>query len=312
MHIRKVIIYFIVVIIALELSARILLSQWHNTTYDKNLISEKLYVPTDGLRANASGTVWGKPFHTDDIGGRRQTKIKAGRKRLLILGDEVAQGVGVADEETFANLINEKSELDVRNISFIGLCTPDYLRLLEDFCFTEDEESNSKIAQVYLFVSLDDIYCKVLPDEFPLHAGNERVNRINDFLQGHSGLYKLIQLYMNQNGTAKFDYDQSLYKEDKRVEGMISDIAKMNSLCREKSIFLKVFLLPYKSQVSSRSGDLPQRHLSTLLNKEKIVFKDLLPAMKKVKTTQSLFLFSDEIHLSAAGHHAVAHIISSD
>ncbi len=291
-----------------EATARVVLSRIHDRKYDKSLIVPKLYAPTDGLRANATGEVWGKPFHTDEIGGRRHIHIRSGVPRVLILGDEVTQGVGVDDRETFANLINEKSKMDVRNISLIGLCTPDYLRLLEDFSYDDD----NTYAGVKLFYSLDDIYCKVRPGEMPPLSGETHLNRLSEILQRHCALYDLIYLWAHRTKTEKYLYDRSIYIDDLKVKGVVTDIARMDSFCRLRSIDFEVYILPYRSQLCIPYDDMPQKKLSYMLRDKSIKYHDLLTDMKAERRPGDLYLYADEVHLSAEGHRRVAESIKSE
>ena len=297
-----------IVAVLSELSARTVLSRIHNRKYDSSLIVQKLYAPTDGLRADASGMVWGKPFHTDEIGSRRHSHIKSGAPRLLILGDEVTQGVGVNDDETFANLLNERSRMDVRNISMVGLCTPDYLRLLEDFSY---DDANG-YAGVKLFYSLDDIYCKVKPGEMPAWSGDTLINRMNDILQRHCALYDLVYLWIHRSSSDKYIYDRSIYTDDAKVKGVLTDIARMDSFCRLRSISFEVYLLPYRSQLYKPYDDMPQRKVSQMLGEKNIKYHDLLPDLNVGVEPNDLYLFADEVHLSAKGHMKVTESIVSE
>ena len=58
---------------------------------------------------------------------------KPGRKRIIVLGDSVTVGYGVAGEDTFSSVLQENLEksTEVINISAGGLNTPQEIHLLE-------------------------------------------------------------------------------------------------------------------------------------------------------------------------------------
>lgn len=293
----------------LEVAARVVLSRIYNRSFDSSLIEEHKYGPTSGLKANATGTVWGKTFHTDDLGGRKHEENRSGKPKFFVIGDSVTEGVGVDDNETFASLISanlpETMDMDVRNISMIGWSTSDYRNAMDKLM-----SQDSSVTQVMLFYCLNDIYGKDGTTQLPHMGKTGAMGAANGFLQNYCGIYKLLKLLIYQHSDKYFQYDQALYGDPARVNKAVDDISYIGQLCDRKGFSLVVILVPYRSQVEGKSSDGPQQALVKALPWSGIVIYDLLPALRKEPDPAGLYLFGDEIHLSAAGHRAIAKVFT--
>ena len=296
----------IAILAVLEIIARIILSNVYNRKFDSSLIEEHKYVTSSGLKANARGMVWGKPFHTDEMGGRRQTKRKADKPKLLVIGDSVTEGVGVYDSTTFANMINDRVDsFDIRNISLIGWSVNDYNTTLHWLV-----NKDTTIKAVYVFYCLNDIYGR---------SGGGRISRLIGYgdwisglsrvLQDHYATYKLVKLFVLQNSDKYYQYDRALYKDQDLIGAVMADLEHMKEECDNSKVDFKVFILPYRSQLQGKHDNLPQQVLIDQFKKKGINYLDLLPEMAKAGDPKSLYLFADEIHLSPMGHRAVADAI---
>ena len=309
LSVRKILIIICIttaLLVVLEGISRIILSRVYNRKFDSSLIEERKYGSSSGLKPNASGMVWGKPFHTDEMGGRRQTKNKQGKPKLLVIGDSVTEGVGVDDSATFANLINERLDsFDLRNISLIGWSVDDYRNAIEAI-ITQDNDR--EIKKVYLFYCLNDIYGPASMKDLPVMANKGTLGTINALLQGKYATYKLIKLCMYQNNDKYYQYDKALYRDSARLNSTIHTLFLISELCKENNVALEVFMVPYRSQFHSHDNQ-PQQILGSLFRIAGISYLDLLPLMRETNQPDRLYLFADEIHLSAAGHRAVADAI---
>lgn len=291
------------ILVVLEVAARIVLSNIYNRKFDSSLIEPGKYGATDGLKANATGTVWGKPFHTDDMGGRKHQKSKTGKKKVLIIGDSVTEGVGVDDSSTFCNRFNDSktfAELDVRNISMIGWSTYDY-RNVVDHLIGRD----SSVSDIIVCYCLNDIYGKTVAADLPSIAINGFASKINGVLQDKYATYKLLKLFLYQNSDRYFKYDNALYHDTKRLDNAVSDLAHIRDTCAVHYVRFYIMILPYKSQLSDRTQNLPDSILADGLKKKFIHRDDLLISWPSEANYDDLYLFADEIHFSEKGHHQI-------
>ncbi|MCW3125030.1 MAG: hypothetical protein JWO03_688 [Bacteroidetes bacterium] len=288
------------ILVVLEVVSRVILSKVYNRQFDSSLIEEHKYGSTSGLKANATGTVWGKPFHTDDMGGRKHTKSKAGKHKTLVIGDSVIEGVGLEDSATISNAYNEGNgfdEEDVRNISMIGWSTYDYRNVVDELV-----GKDTSIKTVYLFYCLNDIYGKFAIKDLPPIANKGFASAINGFLQDRYATYKLIKLLAYSNSDHYYQYDLAMYEDTAKVNAVVTDVVHIKEVCEANNVRFMIFLVPYRSQLEHRNNNQPQQLLTELFTKKGIRGMDLLRQWPQEDNYSDLFLFADEIHLSAKGH----------
>lgn len=304
--------YFLIVLVTflvLEVISRLILIRVYNRKFDSDLIVENLYGTSSGLKANEVSRIWGKAFHTDRRGFREHANDKRMLpKKLFVIGDSVTEGVGVQDNQTFANLIcNAEDSVDVMNISLIGYSTPDYLNVAKSFL--SDTTKDSIGNRMYVFLCLNDIYGKSKTSDLPPMANKGFLSSINALLQDNYATYKIIKLLIYQNSGRYFDYDQAFYKDENRVEEMVNNLVQIKSVCDKAKVALKVFILPYRSQLLDPKKNFPQQTLAYHLGMNGIPFQDLLFDLKNTEKPKDLYLFADEIHFSDKGHEAIAHAV---
>ena len=295
------------ILVALEMLSRIVLARVYNRKFDSSLIEEHKYGPTAGLKANASGIVWGKAFHTDDMGGRKHTKNKTGKPKTLVIGDSVIEGVGLEDSSTISNDYNNASgtdQEDVRNISMIGWSTYDYRNVIDHLLGVD-----TSVREVYLFYCLNDIYGKSAVRDLPPIANKGMISRVNAFLQDRYATYKLIKLFVYQNSDHYYRYDRAVYEDTARVNAAVGDLVHIREVCEANNARFMVFIVPYRSQLEHRDDNKPQKVLMEALTKNGVRGMDLLSQWPKEDSYSDLFLFGDEIHLSARGHKELARAI---
>ncbi len=293
------------ILAVLEGISRVILSNVYNRKFDSSLIEENKYGTSSGLKSNATGLVWGKPFHTDEMGGRMTIKKGKGKLKMLVIGDSVTEGVGVDDTATFIDLATKGwDDWDIRNISLIGWSSSDY-RNVVDHLIVKD----SGIKILCLFYCLNDIYGKSTSTELPPIANKGFISSINALLQDRCAIYKLIKLFVYQDSQSYYQYDQAFYNDSLRVNAVMDDLVHIKDVCDSSKVVFTMYILPYRSQLIDRNNDLPQRVLAAKLRENHIMYVDLLKEVPNKKDYKDWYLFGDEIHLSAMGHRAVAEAI---
>ncbi|MCS6934460.1 MAG: SGNH/GDSL hydrolase family protein [Chitinophagales bacterium] len=296
----------LVIFLMLNLASAYILSVCYERRFDKTLIQERKYFETDGLKPLTCGTVWGKRFCTDRHGGRRPCATPGARKKkMLVLGDSVAQGVGVSDCETFSSIASDVlSAYEVINLSLIGYSTYDYVNVLRHFAATD-----TSVAAVHLFYCLNDVYAGSPAGQLPRMGNRNSLAVWSERLQRMMPLYKLLKLWYFRNADNYYRYDAAFYQpENTHFRLALRHLALCDSLCRAAGAKFHITLLPYRSQLNTSGiyAQSPQQLLSDSLRALQIPHRDLLYELNNVENPAALYLFADEIHFSSAGHRTLA------
>jgi len=300
-------IIIVLLLLIIEGASRIALNKIYNRSFDSSLLLDNKYFSSTGLKPNSEGMVWGKKFHTDESGCRKNnTAFDSKKKKWLFIGDSVTEGVGVDDSSTFASLFSEEfKELNIQNHSLIGYSTADYANVLNSVL-----QNDSSVELVTLFYCLNDVYGKSKTNELPVMARQNLLGKINGFLQNKCAAYKFIKLFFYQNSNRYFTYDLQFYKkEDEHFRNAMSDLHFCDSLCKSKNIYFNVVMLPYQSQLRDKNFT-PQQLVKQYCEKDSIDFSDASEYLIKQPDIRSLYLFADEIHFSDKGHRAIADFLS--
>ena len=299
--------WVVVLLVVTELICRVVLRKVYNRSFDSSLIQENKYGNSAGLKENAEGMVWGKKFHTDELGTRKHKPVFDKKKGTwLYIGDSVTEGVGVEDSSTFASLnADEFAETNLLNYSLIGYSVADYVNVLNTVL-----AQDSSVELVTLFYCLNDVYGGAKTKELPVMAKQNVLGKANALLQDRYATYKLLKLLFYKNNHRYFDYDLQFYeKSDEHFANATCQLYSCDSVCKARGIYFNVVALPYRSQLETKNF-LPQQMLKEFCVKHQIEFSDAAEGLLKEKSPASLYLFADEIHLSKKGHRAVAEYLS--
>jgi lysophospholipase L1-like esterase len=299
------------ILCAVEVLSRETLKHIYNRDFDSKLIVDHKYFDSPGLADNASGMVWGKAFHSDAFGCRKQSKpYKSGKKKWLFIGDSVTEGVGVEDSSTFSSLVFRREDsFNILNYSLIGYSDADYLNVLKTLL-----PDDSTVAKATIFFCLNDVYGKSKSTDLPVMARQSIMGKLNGLLQTHYSTYKLIKLFLYQHANRYFQYDLQFYKQDdQRFMDAMNILQQCDSVCKVAGVDLNVIMLPYRSQLEGKDAGnkTPQLLVSAFCKLGNIRFSEPIDYLSSLKNPASLYLFGDEIHFSAAGHRAMAGYILS-
>jgi len=302
----------IILLVLLEGLSRVVLSKIYNRKFDSSLIVKHKYRNTPGLKENATGYVWGQPFHTDEFGCRKSpVPYSSKKKKWLYIGDSVTEGVGVDDSSTFAAIVAKQVDsVNIMNYSLIGYSDFDYYELLKSVLAKDD----SSIARVTIFFCLNDVYGKSNSAELPEMARPNLIGKINSRLQDDYATYKLIKLFFYQNSNRYFQYDAGFYSSDYfRYVRSMDYLRLCNEACKSAGVKMDVVMLPYRSQLNNpdASARNPQNMVKAFCSSLQIPFADPIDFCSKDNNPKKLYLFADEIHFSEEGHKTMAHYILS-
>ncbi len=300
----------LVIPVLVEFLSRAILNRIYNRQFDSSLIVDNKYFKSPGLKENATGMVWGKPFHTDQFACRKGPKpYSAKKKKWLFIGDSVTEGVGVGDSSTFAALAAQQIDsVNIMNYSLIGYADGEYLDVLKTLLANND----SSVSKVTIFFCLNDVYGRNKNEELPVMMRHNTFGKINSLLQDDYDTYKLIKLFFYQNSDSYFRFDARFYKSDDLLfQRSMNYLKHCAETCKKAGVQMDVVMLPYRSQVVrfNDSTKNPQNMVKDFCFKEQIPFSDPLEYCSKAPNPKDLYLFADEIHFSEAGHKMMADYI---
>ena len=250
------------------------------------------------------------------------------QESVLILGDSVAFGSGVDEEESFAGLLRSaRPATAVYNSAVIGYGTHDHKNVIERFPLFD-----KGIDTVVLVFCLNDVSpvsslvidsalkpverSKAEPEGLVAALKEVRlVARFNEYLRPRSKLYLLVKNSLTDAKERQAAQMMGLYADGNRAE-LESSMRSLEGIAAElnaSGVRFHVVILPYQFQVASRDprDQLPQERVAGALAAHGVGYTDALPWFRREGTPAGdLFLRFDEIHLSPRGHAIVQRIIT--
>lgn len=297
----------------------------------QHLFVAEAYGSSKGNAPNVEASSFGQLVYTDEYGFRVP---KGGlpadedkRDAILILGDSVAFGPAVEEEDTFAGLLRARfPSRRIYNSAVIGHSTPDYRNVVEIFL-----PGHREVSAVVLIYSLNDVtsysaqsidrYLKERNETIPEQKLTETLrgfaplSAANDFLRSRSKLYLLLRHRLL--GTQMRDWKAvlQLYSEDQTaaLEQAVRDIAEIGAALKPRAISFVVVLCPFEYQLRNPEDpetQIPQRRLGDLLSKAGVDYIDARPYFADGRPSSDYFLAYDAAHLSRVGHRVMAGVVA--
>ena len=289
-----------------------------------NLFEPKRFGPSRGNAPNIQGVSFQATVYTDGNGFRiprpdyqyPQTQ----HNKVLILGDSVAFGTGVAEEKTFVGLLRaSRPDWAIFNAAVIGYGVDDYLNCARSLI---DKGQHYKFA--VLAMCLNDVSSNsaMLLDNPSVSRTAPLVERIraltfaaaaNEWLREHSKLYLYAKGLVTDPSARYFyadylNYNDNVDQKLRVVEALVSELHRAN-------IPLFIVISPYEYQlrkldIKAPKGQvvadpmLPQRRIAAFLRDKGVTTYD--PAdfflSQASKGGSIYFLPFDPMHFSESGH----------
>lgn len=287
----------------------------------RGLITANRFGKSYGNTPNYEGISFGETFYTDANGFRIDPKFAAtapqGAPGLLVIGDSVAFGSAVKEEQTIAGHLRRKlPDLNVYNAAAIGYDTFDYKNVVTEVI--KQKPDIKTVALFYCLNDLNDVSAQQLRAEGAKDLGDapttspNPVRLANDFLRSRSKLYLAIKGAMQDTQMLYFRNDLSFYqKDDATISAGLQPLADIKKTLDEAGIKFYVFVLPYEVQLrkdATPEFKEPQAKISKFLTENKISFFDPFEDFRANKNPNGLYLFGDPMHLSAEGNKLAAEI----
>jgi len=266
-------------------------------------------------------------------------------ERILILGDSVAFGPGVAEPNTFVGLLRAAHPgWAVYNSSVIAYDANNYADVVSDL--TARSQSFSNVILVYCLNDVSDTSATHVDkhDEVPAPSGKGTgtrsgapwdsranvvealkrvgfVSNLNDYLREHSKLYLYLKGISTDPAKRYFLADYAAYR-DPAALSLLDNLDVIARALRQRQVRFTVIISPYEYQLrahatlpDSPEGNvfLPQRVVTEFLKSRGIDCVDATVAFQHadIADKSKLFLKFDPMHLSAAGHRVMYDVIRS-
>ena len=278
---------------------------------------------------------YGEPVFIDSDGYRvpdleyRYPNIP--KQRILFLGDSIAFGPGVREEETFIGLLrNRYDDFQIINSSVIGYSIRDY-----EFILDRIENGNSDSMNVILVYCLNDISkqsateidrivgaeTKEAPADLRHYIQNLKkikiVERLNSFLIRRSIFYLWLKGALTDPAKRYYLQDRALYEDDTKVKETADVLFRIKSKVLSKGKSFNLVISPYEFQLRSNndvdefqdSATTPQNRLTRELERRGVEWIDARQffEISPRRTLSDYFLPYDPMHLSKEGHLSFFH-----
>ena len=297
----------------------------------RNLFVAGAFGKSHGNAPNVEAISFGQTIYTDEHGFRipkRGVRDDAGkREAILILGDSVAFGPAVDEEQTIAGLLRARFPAHrIYNSSVIGYSTPDYRNVVDAFVPRHPE-----VSAVALVYCLNDVSAtsarnieRYVSDEARGGGASTLTEMLrsiawisdaNDYLRSRSKLYLFVRHHLLGTQTRDWQEALRLYSEDRTadVEQAASDIAAIAALLKSRGIPLVVVIAPFEYQLRNPEdpeSQVPQQKLAGQLARAGVDPIDPRPAFDPSHASSDYYLAYDAMHFSAAGHRVIADVIA--
>jgi lysophospholipase L1-like esterase len=291
------------------------------------------------MRPNQTGYTADKPFGTNRLGLRGADiaiEKPPGVRRILLLGDSIAFGFGVADEDTFAALLerdlNGRAGAGVR-YDVINAGQPAFNTHQEVTYFATEGQQLSPDA-VIIALYWNDIHSEMLqhadadgrliegsPDAELSRSeriwSSAPVMAVRNFVKRSRLIYLVLDRLRTLSASSATDEVSNTYmsvllgRPDQRVEDgwrqVEDNLSRLATLCRERSVPLVLAIMPMAERLSDRfpTSQYPAR-VEEICHRLGIPYVDLHGPFRQAIANGPLFINYDLAHPNEKGHAIIA------
>ncbi|MFZ5802460.1 MAG: GDSL-type esterase/lipase family protein [Candidatus Omnitrophota bacterium] len=298
------------------------------------------------LKPHSRAVISAKLLYSINSHGLRSPEIPyakpPGEQRVLVLGDSVAFGFGVSDEQTFSRILQEQLG---EGYAVINAGVGGYNTYLE-YEFLRAEGIRYDPDVVILAVCLNDVAYPLMHFSShmlkclgPIPAEAYPALSWVDFLQARSVLFRWVCEWLNfgshriyrksvsgkRSGPAPSENDAREKKTRRHWEGDLKklmdprsrewswlrkQILRIRDGVREREGRLIVVVFPFRYQMQEDAYDGIFQHFSEFFSREGIEGMDLLQAFRRHEEEKGTELFRDTSHLNPEGHRLTAKLLA--
>ena len=306
-----------------------------------------------GLRPDRLAmTSWGGrayTLRTDSHGFRgaaHDAPLRANGPRIVLIGDSMIEGVGVAFERTAAGLLAERGR--ARGIEVLNAAVVSYSpKLYELRTRWLVEREGLALSRLVVFLDVSDVHDETLYESFVPRAEPDW----RDAWRGRSLVIQLAQrldpararienrfrrdaeidrwlstvdAYRSERGDLEkgrweWTYDETAWRAfgERGLALAEKHMAALAAFCREHSIELVVVVYPSPYQIFANERE--SRHTAfwrRFCEHERVAFVDLFPAFVDAERrapldTYDRYFIPDDVHWNEIGHAFVADLVES-
>lgn len=289
-------------------------------------------------------------YQSNSFGARdSQRQLKSEKSRAVVLGDSFVEGIGVAQEQRFTDLLEKMTHVEHLNFGSAGTFGPTQywllyknlaknfdhdmliVAILPDNDFLDDDydfgkKVHSEKYRPYWVGELAALKLVHYPDTITTSylqlAGKYVKGFLREFSYAYRGIEYLFEV-ISYKQTASNDYKAENKKNTNTYSGyydfterqwqiMAHNLSLLAGEAKDKHLMFVT--IPrhgdfIRHQQEGGEPPLPRR-MEELAAKLKVSYLDLMPEMEKDSDWQSYFLSCDK-HWAAKGHESAASIIRS-
>lgn len=261
--------------------------------------------------------------------GYRDTEPASGPgvRRIVLLGDSVAFGLGVNQDRIFAHLLERRLQgetgrpWDVANLAIFAYDTANELEALKD----DGLALKPELVAVQFFMNDFSIPAAAGGPAPPPSLG-DRLTAVKNRLVYRSALYRRLYqawtglVYLAVHDARRRWFTETLNDAQPRVQGAMleatpedRDVAAFRALAsirdasRAAGARTLVLLMPDEVQLYTDHYDGINRRIAAFCRREGIALVDALPTLRASPDRRDLYL--DGVHLTEAGHRLVAGLL---
>ena len=274
----------------------------------KNLINKEI-----DYRFNTPNLNYGKAFgvkvFTDENGYRiEKNQIKKDSQEILFVGGSVTFGPGVKANNTFVELLNQKSVYNIKNASVFGTNFENNIKIIKS-----KKNKHKNIKKVFINFPLDDILSNKIELNENKNTNNEKkkvkknklIYAFNKFVRSKSAAYVFIKSIIVKPQLNNYIYDLNLYNNKKLLNQLELNLIELSKTFDKEKIFF--FSIPYAEQVKNgcKNQDKAEKILKKIFKKMDYKIYFLKDDLCNEKKPINFYLKNDPVHLSKSGHLAV-------
>lgn len=277
----------------------------HGSLYTLSNNPKLIYVPKKNTGEHNSYGHRGKAYPFE----------KTGKTRIVLIGDSVAEGYGVASGERFSSLLNARFAKSHEFIN-LGVCGYDFrqeaeylkqlgLRFSPDYVFWAISHYDLAMWSGEIY-ALNETMRNMKKNSFYMHYYGARGWLNRGLLHSHA--YRCVRYLAAARTNQKFEKAVGYEPDDNKFKSLL---VKLKSLEKKHGFKILFIYLPVNEDAALHSD--AEKNMKTMIHETDFISCDPGKYINSKLTTDekdALFIQNDIVHLTLYGHQAVAVLLS--